>query len=166
MERRLNTYESGDSVTIVICAYTQDRLPTLQRALEVARKQIDHRDELILVVDHNDALLSQYQSFFNDFRILSNSHRRGLSGARNTALAAAQGSIVAFLDDDAIPLDGWLEALRAPYADKRVYGVGGLAKPRWLNDQPSGFLRIPLGSGLQSSRASFQPTADKKSRWR
>ena len=71
--------------------------------------------------------------------ILPNRRKRGLSGARNTALDEAHGSIIVFLDDDAVPLDGWLDALRAPYADRSVYGVGGLVKPRWLGGQPGWF---------------------------
>ena len=130
---------ASNSVTVVICAYTEDRWVTLRRALDVVMEQINCYDELLVVVDHNEALLARCHESFDDFKILPNRHKRGLSGARNTALDVAQGSIVVFLDDDAVPLEGWLDALRAPYADKRVYGVGGLAKPRWLTNQPRWF---------------------------
>ena len=40
-------------------------------------------------------------------------------------LAAAEGEIVAFLDDDAEPDGGWLEAIAAPFADPLVACVGG-----------------------------------------
>jgi glycosyltransferase involved in cell wall biosynthesis len=138
-ERVVEAYKMANSVTVVICVYTRERWATLQLALEAARRQIEYHDELILVVDHNDALLSQYRNALNGFRILSNNRMRGLSGARNTALDAAHGSIIVFLDDDAIPLDGWLDALRAPYSDKDVYGVGGVAKPQWIGTQPRWF---------------------------
>lgn len=128
-----------NSVTVVICAYTEDRWVTLRCALNVAMKQISRCDELLVVVDHNEALLARCRESFSNSKVLPNCRKRGLSGARNTALDVAQGSIVVFLDDDAVPLDGWLDALRAPYADKRVYGVGGLAKPRWLGSQPRWF---------------------------
>jgi hypothetical protein len=52
---------------------------------------------------------------------------------------------------DAVPWGGWLDALRAPYVDKQVYGVGGFAKPRWLGP-PMVCRRISLGRGMQSSR--------------
>jgi glycosyltransferase involved in cell wall biosynthesis len=128
-----------NSVTVAVCVYTKDRWGTLQRALDVTLKQVNHNDELLVVVDNNDELLAQCRNSFGDYKILPNLHKRGLSGARNTAIDAAQGAIIVFLDDDAVPLDGWLDALRAPYADRCVYGVGGLAKPRWSGGQPGWF---------------------------
>jgi len=128
-----------NSVTVVVCAYTRDRWSTLRDALEATLRQVTREDELLVVVDHNEALLAQCREYLGDFVVLSNRNSPGLSGARNTALDEAQGSIVVFLDDDAIPLDGWLDALRSPYVDNRVYGVGGLATPRWLDGQPRWF---------------------------
>ena len=128
-----------NSVTVVVCAYTKDRWVTLRRAIDVALNQINLDDELLVVVDYNDALLTQCREYLGDLTVLPNSRNRGLSGARNTALDEAHGSIIVFLDDDAVPLDGWLDALRAPYADTRVYGVGGFAKPCWLSGQPGWF---------------------------
>lgn len=132
--------ESDSSVTIVVCSYTVDRWATLRAAIDEASNQITRDDELLVVVDHNDELLALCREYLDDFVVLlSNRRNRGLSGARNTALDEARGSIIVFLDDDAIPLDGWLDALRAPYADKCIYGVGGFAKPRWLDGQPQWF---------------------------
>jgi glycosyltransferase involved in cell wall biosynthesis len=127
------------STTVVICAYTEDRWATLQRAIEVARKQISFSDELLVVVDHNESLLTRCRDVLDDCVVIPNSHMRGLSGARNTALAKARGSIIVFLDDDAVPFDGWFDALHAPYADRRVSGVGGFAKPRWQDEKPRWF---------------------------
>jgi glycosyltransferase involved in cell wall biosynthesis len=129
----------ANSVTVVVCAYSMDRWVTLRRAINATLNQISFDDELLVVVDHNDELLAQCQEHCGRFTVLPNRHSRGLSGARNTALDAARGSIIVFLDDDAIPLDSWLDALRAPYADDRVYGVGGMAKPRWLGGRPAWF---------------------------
>jgi glycosyltransferase involved in cell wall biosynthesis len=130
---------SPQAITIVICAYTEDRWETLRQAIDAALKQIDSDDELLIVVDHNEGLLARCRSSLSRCIVVPNCYNRGLSGARNTALDEAHGSIVVFLDDDAVPLDGWLEALRAPYADESVYGVGGLARPHWLGGQPEWF---------------------------
>jgi glucosyl-dolichyl phosphate glucuronosyltransferase len=128
-----------NSITVVVCAYTGDRWATLQCAIDAALNQLNFDDELLVIVDHNEELLARCHNYLGTLKVLPNRHRRGLSGARNTALDEANGSIVVFLDDDAIPLDGWLSSLRAPYSDERVYGVGGLAKPRWLGSQPRWF---------------------------
>ena len=129
----------ASAVTVVVCAYTNDRWVTLQRAIDVVLEQLSYDDELLVVVDHNEALLARCRAYLDDLTVIPNRRNRGLSGARNTALEEAHGSIIVFLDDDALPLDGWLEALRAPYADERVYGVGGLAEPRWVGNQPPWF---------------------------
>jgi glycosyltransferase involved in cell wall biosynthesis len=105
----------------------------------MAVKQMSTDDELIVVVDHNEPLLERCRAAFDDCLVLANTQRRGLSGARNTALQRARGAVIVFLDDDAIPLDGWLDAIRAPYADEWVFGVGGLTRPRWPGDRPQWF---------------------------
>ena len=129
----------NDTVTVVVCAYTEDRWVTLRRAVEVVRKQIDFNDEIMLVVDHNTSLLTRCRQAFDDCHVAANCHTPGLSGARNTAIESARGSIIVFLDDDAVPLDGWLNELRQPYADRRVYGVGGLVTPHWEHGKPRWF---------------------------
>jgi GT2 family glycosyltransferase len=129
-------------VSVIICAYTEDRWPILADGVDAARKQLRAGDELIVVADHNERLRARCAEAFADFagvRVMANEQRRGPSGARNTAMPTASGSIMVFLDDDAIPLDGWLDAMRAPYADPAVYGVGGVAHPRWPGHPPRWF---------------------------
>ena len=126
-------------MTIVICAYTQDRWPTLRRAIDMTMQQLTCDDELLIVVDHNEQLLGSCRNTFANCVTIPNRYHRGLSSARNSAVETAHGSIIVFLDDDAIPLEGWLDALRTAYADSRVYGVGGLAKPRWHGGRPGWF---------------------------
>jgi glucosyl-dolichyl phosphate glucuronosyltransferase len=128
-----------NSLTVIVCAYADDRWETLCLGIGMARKQMSTDDELIVVVDHNEPLLEQCRAAFDDCVVLANTQRHGLSGARNTALQRARGAVIVFLDDDAVPLDGWLDALRAPYADERVFGVGGLTRPRWPAGQPRWF---------------------------
>lgn len=48
-----------------------------------------------------------------------------LSEARNLGLREAAGEIVAFIDDDAVALPGWLRALTEPFSRPEVAGAGG-----------------------------------------
>jgi glycosyltransferase involved in cell wall biosynthesis len=127
------------SVTAVVCVYNEARWVSLSQTIEAVQNQIRCDDEFLVIVDHNDALLARCRAQFAALRVIANHHTRGLSGARNTAIEDARGSIIAFIDDDATPLDGWLDALRAPYADESIYGVGGLSTPHWVTGQPAWF---------------------------
>lgn len=49
-----------------------------------------------------------------------------VAAARNAAIAAAAGQLIAFLDDDAVPEPGWLDALCAGFLAPDVGGVGGV----------------------------------------
>lgn len=110
--------------SVVICAYTQVRWSQLERAVESVHAQTCPAAELIVVVDHNPALLEQARVALRA-RVVPNRQVRGLSGARNTGLALAEGDVVVFLDDDAYAETDWLERLLAPYDDPSVVVVGG-----------------------------------------
>jgi GT2 family glycosyltransferase len=127
------------TVTVIICAYTEERWDQLAAAVASVRNQPTAADQVVVVVDHNDELLERAEAAFADIDVCASTGPRGLSGARNTGLAASRGDIVAFLDDDAEAGTGWLERLRRHYDDPAVIGVGGRALPRWDGRQPRWF---------------------------
>ncbi|MBN9098922.1 MAG: glycosyltransferase family 2 protein [Pseudonocardia sp.] len=121
------------TATVVICVYTEKRWDDIVDAVDSVVAQDVQAAEIIVLVDHNAALLSRAQQAFGPrgVRVLPNSKKQGLSGARNTAVEAASGDVVVFLDDDAAARPGWLAALLEPYSDPTVMAVGGVAHPRW-----------------------------------
>ncbi|MBD8869387.1 glycosyltransferase family 2 protein [Nocardioides donggukensis] len=125
------------SVSVVVCAYTRQRWESLCAVVEAVRRQDRPVLEVLLVIDHAPELLAECRSAFPGVRVLPSSGPRGLSGARNTGVAAARGDVVAFVDDDAVPEADWLTLLLAPYADPRVLAVGGAAHPVWPVRRPA-----------------------------
>ena len=71
--------------------------------------------------------------------MLENVGERGLSSARNTAVTAASGDLLAFLDDDAVADEKWLETPRRAVRRPDVVGAGGTATPRWDTRRPDWF---------------------------
>ncbi|MDD9369347.1 MAG: glycosyltransferase [Acidimicrobiales bacterium] len=131
------------STSVVVCAYTLDRWDLLSAAVRAAALQAHRPWEVLLVVDHNDALAVRAREDLAGIgvSVLSNRYGRGLSGARNTGVEQASGEIVAFLDDDAVPEPGWLATLVAPFDDPEVVATGGVARPAWSEGRPSWFPR-------------------------
>src|SRR5918994_166580 len=126
-------------ISVVICAFTERRWTDLTRAIESVAGQTLAAHEIILVIDHNDALLRRAGSAWPDVLVVANREQQGLSGARNTGASAATGSIVAFLDDDATAEPQWLELLAAAYRDTDVLAVGGAVEPSWPGQRPPWF---------------------------
>ncbi|KAB8146084.1 glycosyltransferase family 2 protein [Chloroflexia bacterium SDU3-3] len=126
-------------ISVIICAYTDKRWDYLAAAVASVQRQTKRPRELIIVVDHNPALLERIQERFPDVRAVANSQPRGSSGAKNAGVAVAEGEIILFLDDDAEALPDWLEQIWAAYADPKVIGVGGALTAKWPDKRPAWF---------------------------
>jgi glucosyl-dolichyl phosphate glucuronosyltransferase len=125
------------TASVVICVYTEMRWDDIVAAVDSVSAQDVRPVEILVVVDQNPVLLDRARRALSpDVRVLPNAQRQGLSGARNTAVAAAVGAVVVFLDDDAAARPGWLRALLGPYADPDVVAVGGVAHPRFPAGRP------------------------------
>ncbi|MDS1113147.1 glycosyltransferase [Gordonia westfalica] len=129
-------------LSVVICCYTQRRRPQLDAAIVATIAQLGADDELIIVVDHNPELFDDLTAGAPELTVVANAGARGLSEARNTGTVAASGDVVVFLDDDACPTPGALDAVRTRMRDAGVVAVGGAvealwetAAPRWFPDE-------------------------------
>ncbi|MDO8674025.1 MAG: glycosyltransferase family 2 protein, partial [Dehalococcoidia bacterium] len=164
-------------ISIVICAYTEKRWEETVAAVESIKNQSTPATQIIVVIDHNRALLLRAIRNISGVVIVENRKQRGLSGARNTGVEMAIGEIVGFIDDDASAAEDWLERIGAGYADQSVIGVGGAVEPIWHNARPKWFpeefdwvvgcsyrgmpssaatIRNPLGCNMTFRRSVFE----------
>jgi glycosyltransferase involved in cell wall biosynthesis len=127
-------------VSVVISTWTVDRWEDVIAAIESVRRQTTPAREIIVVVDHNPELLGRLASCSPGVIVAENCEGRGASGARNTGVKLASGTVVAFLDDDAIAAPDWLQRLSANFRDD-VLGVGGAIAPAWATTRPAWFPR-------------------------
>ena len=81
--------------------------------------------ELIVVngpsTDDSEAVLAGWQGQIKHLRC----DAPNLSISRNVGIAAADGAVVAFIDDDAVPHPRWLRYLSRHFANPATGGVGG-----------------------------------------
>jgi glycosyltransferase involved in cell wall biosynthesis len=126
-------------VSVVICAYTFDRWEELKAAVASVRAQSHQPREIIVSVDGNEPLRQRAALEIDGAMVVLNTKLPGLSGARMTGAALATAPVIAFLDDDAIAEENWLEELLDAYQDDRVLGAGGYIEPLWISPRPAWF---------------------------
>lgn len=139
-------------LSIVICSH--QRPEDLERCLEaIAAAELEL--PVIVVDSASTPNLEEVAGSFGDQLpglVYHYEPRPGLSLARNTGLALAQTTWVAFIDDDACIRPDWLEQL-TPALRSDAWAIGGQAvadfptpPPRWLSSrllQYSGITRYP-----------------------
>jgi GT2 family glycosyltransferase len=126
-------------ISVIICAYTEDRWQDIVDAVDSVQRQTVTARDIILVIDHNPKLFERARNYFQTILVIENTENKGVSGARNSGVAIAQGSILCFLDDDAKASPDWLARLQEGHDDKQVLGVGGGIDPNWVSQQPDWF---------------------------
>ena len=143
--------------SVLIC--TRNRAAFLEETVQgVARQNFpDGRFEVVVVdngsTDDTEAVVRGCQSNLTSLELRYFLEREvGLSAARNRAVREARGSILCFLDDDAIPEPGWLEWLVRGFTTSgpRVMSVGGAIVPAYETELPAWF--------HESLELTFRPT--------
>jgi GT2 family glycosyltransferase len=131
---------TDNPVSVIICAYTLARWDDLCTAIESLRQQTYRPDDIVLVIDHNEALFSRVQEeSWADVVTVANRYAQGLSGSRNTGIVAARHDLLAFLDDDAVAAPDWLEHYVRHAATPDLLGCTGTIAPHWIGPRPSWF---------------------------
>lgn len=181
MWNKENMTQTVQDISVIICAYTEERWNDLVAAISSVQQQTLRCNEVIVVIDHNPALLKQAREQMTGVVVVENTEVRGLRGARNSGIARAKGQIIAFLDDDAVAIPDWLLLLSEGYADLQVLGTGGAVTPLWVDKKPTWLpeefywvvgcsyrgmpqidtaIRNPIGANMSLRREVFDKVGD------
>ena len=149
-------------VSVVICSYNREKF--LPEALESLTKQsAEKQDFEIVIVNNNstDNTESISQNFIKHHPELNVVYTietsQGLSYARNKGIATAKGEIIAFMDDDAIARNDYIDQLQKHFDNYPEYGaIGGKVipiygegepEPRWMSKYIQGVVsKVDYGS--------------------
>lgn len=109
LEKFIPTVSQFKTVSIIICTY--NRADFLARCLDYLQYQTNPNFEIIVVngvsTDHTMDVINQYK---DSIKFAQNTIVN-LAVSRNLGIALASGDIIAFVDDDAIPFDNWVEII-------------------------------------------------------
>jgi GT2 family glycosyltransferase len=108
-------------ISVAVCTY--NGAATLEETC-AAISRLDYPDLEVIVVDDGSTDESAAIARRHGFQVIS-TENHGLSNARNVALSAATGEIVAYIDDDAAPDPQWLTYLADTFAHTDFAAVGG-----------------------------------------
>jgi GT2 family glycosyltransferase len=109
------------NVSVIVCSYNGAR--TLRQCLD-AVASLDYPNYEVIVV--NDGSTDDTPAIVQNYPVrLINQPNKGLSAARNIGLAASNGDIIAYIDDDAFPHRYWLRYLAAAFNRSTHVGIGG-----------------------------------------
>jgi glycosyltransferase involved in cell wall biosynthesis len=133
-------------ISVCLCTFKRpELLGTLLKGL--LRQQTDEQFTYSIIVVDNDRQESGRPTVE---RFQRNSPRniqyfveteQSIALARNRAVANATGVLVAFIDDDEVPIDDWLLRMHAALGKFKADGVLGPVKPRFAVTPPEWALR-------------------------
>jgi len=127
-------------VSVVVCCHTVERFEDLRDAFDSLLEQTYDDIEVIFVSDGSDELYQRIDGDYGDlnkFVALLNEENIGLSASRNRGIETSSGDVVAFMDDDAVAEQDWVETLVKTYEEYDAVAVGGRMTPIWVSGEPS-----------------------------
>jgi GT2 family glycosyltransferase len=118
------------TITVAVC--TRERPAELSRCLDSLLASSEPPQEIVVV--DNAPLTADTREMVARYSGVRYhvEPRKGLSAARNAALALASSDIVAFADDDVVVSPDWTARLRRCFEDPKVMVVTGLVLPAEL----------------------------------
>jgi glycosyltransferase involved in cell wall biosynthesis len=131
--------ESRISVVIV----TYNRPLEVQETVRSLLNQSVKPFEILVIDDGSDPRLRMTVDFPN-FKLIRFDKERGLSNSRNFGINEAKGEYVAFLDDDTVPSQHWLEAVQKGTVSGADV-MGGPLRPLYKARPPSWWIEKDFG---------------------
>jgi glycosyltransferase involved in cell wall biosynthesis len=110
------------SITVAVCAYNAEATigECLRHLCALDYPQMD----IVVIDDGSTDATAEIAGRFERARVVTIEHA-GLSAARNAAITAAEGELIAYLDSDAYPPEEWLWYLALGFDGAGVGGAGG-----------------------------------------
>ena len=130
-------------LSVVICSYNREEY--IINAIESLYQQTLEKDKFeVFVVDNNSIdntseKVMEYITRHHDFNLIYlTESRQGASFARNTGASLSKGSLLCFMDDDAIAEKHYLERIACFFQQNNdALGLGGRIIPRYIPEKPT-----------------------------
>jgi len=126
-------------VSVVVCVYSMERFDDLVECVESLLAQTYDDVEVVVVVDGTDSVFDRVEDQFDETSnviLHCNEENVGLLESRNTGAELVSGDVVAFIDDDAVADERWIEELVNSYEEQNAIAVGGKMTPLWVDGKP------------------------------
>ena len=121
-------------ISIVISVYTSERKNDLMELLGSIESQKYEGFEIIIVIERAKDLALDLKRNYPKALILFSPNPLGLANSRNLGANRAAGDIISFIDDDAVLLPGWANAIVDGFSQSDdIMGVTGPANPIWTD---------------------------------
>jgi len=127
-------------VSVVLCTYRMDAYDHFTEAADSVLAQTYDDVELVVVVDGDEDVFERVRADYGDHEdvlVHCNDENVGLLASRNRGADLASGDVVAFIDDDAVADDRWIERLADAYEEEDAIAAGGKMAPEWVAGKPA-----------------------------
>lgn len=146
------------AVTVAVC--TRDRPEKLERLLQSLVRQTCQPRAVLIVdnapsTDATEALVRRFPGF-----VYVREAVPGLDFARNRALREGDSEIVAYVDDDAVVAEDWVESIAAVFNESPAIGVcTGKVEALTMNTEGARLFEANGGFGRGDQRIHLPPGA-------
>jgi len=117
------------NISVVICTYNRSAL--LERCLDYLQYQTNQNFEVVVVngpsSDDTDLVLERHATRIK----VGRNPEANLSKSRNIGIELSSGDLIAFIDDDALPFDDWVDTLLREF-NQRPTTLAALGGPVYL----------------------------------